>query len=297
MKLLNFCKKIFLTKEKNTVSPEELCKIKSAFLDIVRKYTSISSTIERIDKNTKNKLAGLFGNKFECSLFYTPREYYAIRFNDEMPSEEFDQVLDLLKNDMGLPDIFSEYDGYVWNREGYIVTLGLVELNYNYDVPMICVHKNISEFSATVDYKEYVFVADSINKPLVDRKIKTYQSMFYPIGFGRSFTDREHPGYISIDSLPDSTVFVQYKNNKLKLDIVPYVRISELDTVSAKSKHTKQNTGKVKAKLTETYPNVEFKAMRPQDKFTISVMISDISMIEEKLNQLLEETKGYYETK
>ena len=291
MKLFNFYKKIFSTKEKDTISPEELCKIKSAFLDIVSKYTSISSTIESIDKNTKNKLAGLFCNKFECYLFYTPKEYYAIRFNDEMPSKEFNQVFDLLKNDMGNPNIFSEYDGYVWTREGYIITLGLVGLNYNYDVPMICVHKNITEFSSTVDYNEYVFVADSINKPLIERKIIKHMSC-YPIVFGKSFTDMKCPRYATMTMLPNSMVSVDYINKKLELTIIPLVSSSEVDIVNKKNKRTKQNTVKIQV----AYPESEFKVMKTQDKHTVFALIGDNSMIAEKLNELLEETKDYYET-
>ncbi len=299
MKLFDVIKNIFSTKNKskNALSPEELYGIQKAFVDILSKYTSISSTIENIDENMHKKHSGLFGDKFECSLFYTPRECYAIRFKDDMTPEEFHQVFNLLKNEMGDPNIYAEFDGYVWNREEYILTLGLVALNYKYDVPMICVHKKTTDFSATVDYKEYAFIADSINKPLIARKIKEDRKGFYPIFFGRSFDDRQHSQYVSMDNLQNAMIYVYYKEKMIELSIIPLVRISELDDANTKNKRLKRNVANVQKNLSEAYPDAELKVARPQDKFTTFAMISDIYMIEEELNRLLEETKDYYETK
>lgn len=299
MNLFDFFKKVFSKNEKNknVISAEKLLNIQKVFLEILSKYTSISLTLEDMDKNINRKPSGIFSNKYNCSAFYTPRGCYAIRFNDNMPPEEFHQVFDLLKNDMGDPDIFSEYDGYVWTLDGYIVSLGLVALGYKYEVPMICVYNDITEFSSTVDYKEYAFIADSINKPLIARKIKEDRKSFYPIYFGKSFDYRQHPQYASMDNLQNAMIYVSYKEKKIELCIIPLVRMSELDDVNAKNKRLKRNVANVQKNLSEAYPEAEFKVARPQDKFTTSAMISDISMIEETLNQLLEETKGYYETK
>ena len=46
----------------------------------------------------------------------------------EKNDPEFHEIFELLKNDWGLPNSFSEYDGYVWNQEGCIITVGLVRL-------------------------------------------------------------------------------------------------------------------------------------------------------------------------
>ena len=298
MKLFDVINNIFSSKKKskNTLCPEELRKIQKSFVDILSKYTSISSTVENIDESMQKKHSGLFDDKFECSLLSTHRGAYAIRFKDDMTPEEFNQVFDLLKNDMGNPDIFSEYDGYVWTREGYIVSLGLVALGYKYEVPMICVYNDITEFSSAVDYKEYAFIADSINKPLIARKIKEDRKSFYPIAFGKSFDDRHHPQYMSIDNLQNAMVYVLYKEKKIELCVIPLVPISELDDTNSKNRRLKQDAAKLKD-LSEAYPESELRVSRPQDKHTKFAMISDISIIEEKLNQFLEETKDYYETK
>lgn len=298
MKLFDFLKKILSPKKKNenTLNPDELYEIQKAFLDILSKYTSISSTIESIDENTNNKLSGLFCDKFECSLFRTYKQAYAIRFNNNMAPEEFNQVFNLLKNNMGNPNIFSEYDGYVWTQDGYVLSLGLVRLNYHYDVPMICVHKNINEFSATVDYEEYAFIADAINRPLIERNIFNHRS-YYPIIFGKSFTDMKHPGYANMVMLPNSIVTVDYRNKKLELTIVPLVSSGEVDVINTKNKRAKQNAAEVKEKIKKAYPESEFKLVKNQDRHTVYALISDNSILEEKLNQFLEETKYYYETK
>ena len=295
--MLDFIKKIFTKKQKEALSPEKLSEIKKVFLEILNKYTSISLTLEGVDEGIKNRASGLFSDKYECSVFRVPRGCYAIRFIDNMPAEEFYQVFDLLKNDMGDPDIFSECDGYVWTRQGYIISLGLVRLNLHYEVPMICVYNDISEFSATVDYKEYTLIANSINKPLIERKIKPDRKSIYPIFFGSSFNDRNQPCYISIDNLQNATVYVSYKRNRIELCIIPLVRISELDDVNPKNKRLKQNAANVQNNLSKAYPETDIRVARPQDKFTTYAFVSDISMIEESFNQLLEETKDYYEIK
>ena len=160
---------------------------------------------------------------------------------------------------------------------------------------MICVHKNITEFSSTVDYNEYVVVADSINKPLIERKIIKHMSC-YPIIFGNSFNDMKYPLYANMIMLPNSMLTVEYINKKLELTIVPLVSSSEVDVIDTKNKRAKQNAIEDKKKIKEAYPKLEFKVMKTQDKHTVFALIGDNSMIAEKLNELLEETKDYYET-
>jgi len=262
MKLLDLFKKIFLPTEKNenNLKPEGLYEIQNAFLDTLCKYTSITSTIESIDEDLNKKLYGSFCDKFECSLFNVTRGCYAIRFKDDMLPEEFHQVFNLLKNDMGDPNIFSEYDGYVWTREGYIITLGLVGLNYNYDVPMICVRKNITKFSSTVEYKEYIMVANAINRPLIGRGMNVQERDFYQIAYTKQFA------YSTLVDLPKSMTYISYKEKKLEVSIVPVIQEGA------------------------------YRVLKTQNQLRKHVLVRDISMIEEKLNELLEETKDYYET-
>lgn len=261
MKLLDLLKKIFSPTEKNenNLKPEGLYGIQNAFLDTLCKYTSITSTIESIDDDLNKKLYGSFCDKFECSLFNVTRGCYAIRFKDDMLPEEFHQVFNLLKNDMGDPNIFSEYDGYVWTREGYIITLGLVGLSYKYDVPMICVRPNTTKFSSTIEYKEYAMIADAINKPLIVRGINVQERGFYQIAYSRQFA------YSTYIELPKSIIYVHYKERKLELSIVPVMKEGAYKVVKTKNQLRKY------------------------------VFVRDISMVEEKLNELLEETKDYYE--
>ena len=100
-----------------------------------------------------------------------------------------------------------------------------------------------------------------------------------------------------MDDLQNASVYVSYKRNRIELSIIPLVRISELDDVDPKNKRLKQNAANVQNNLSKAYPETNLRVARPQDKFTTYALVSDISMIEESLNQLLKETKDYYEIK
>ena len=81
-----------LFKRKDHSEHNENMTIKKAYIEILGKYTTISS-YEYI-KNIKKPLAGEFINGFWCSTFWVSKGIYAIRFKDDMRPNEFNQIFE-----------------------------------------------------------------------------------------------------------------------------------------------------------------------------------------------------------
>ena len=130
-------------------------------------YTNIDISKKDITKEVKKGIKGKFNNLYDCITYLNYSIEYAIRFNDDMKAEEFDNVFETLIKDLGEPDLFNEWEGYIWKRRGYVIALGLVSLNYNYEVPMICVKRRTSIFNSNLDYKKYIEIANSLKYPIL----------------------------------------------------------------------------------------------------------------------------------
>ena len=232
--------------------------VKKTYINLLEKYTSISFAYKSIDIDVRKRHSGTFVNKYDFSMFLVSKGVYAIRFNDDMRPKEFHEIFELLKNDWGLPNSFSEYDGYVWNQEGCIITLGLVSLNHCYEVPMICVRRDLPPFSDIVPFEKYILIADYINKHLIERGINLQENAFYKVNYSKEF------GYGNIISLENSMVSIAYKNNVLKLSIIPL------------------------------RPEGEFKAIEVKQQHRKEILVSNVSTLDKKLDQLLEETREYH---
>lgn len=242
-------------KRKNTNNDKNNA-IKTAYLELLEKYTSISSSYESMRKDIKKRLAGKFINGFDCSMYSRTENSYEIRFKDDMTAEEFNNVFMLLVKEMGNPEFFGEYEGYIWKKDGYHITYGLVPLNHCYEVPMISVY-NISIFERKIPYDKYVTIANAISKPLAERGIDIKKCQCY-IQYFKEF------GFVIAIKLTDALLDVHYKKGTLEVGIIPLIPTEKFQAIEYKQAHKKQ------------------------------IFIADISTIEENLDKLLEETKEYH---
>lgn len=231
---------------------------KNTFLEFVGKYTSIQSTIKTFNSDIKKGCSGLFMNEWACSLFLAPGAHYAIRFKDDMSGGEFQDVFHFLEKELGEPDFFTEYDGYVWKKEKYYLTFGLVALNYNYEVPMICLCRNVSVLFERIAYKRYCLIADAITNALKRWGVDTQKNGFYKINYSQDF------GFGDIVQFDDRMVIVHYKGTKLSISVTPLRPVGE-------------------------FQSMEYK--KTMKKEVCQIAESDIEMALEKL---LEETKEYH---
>ena len=111
-------------------------------------------------------------------------------------------------------------------------SFGLVSLNYNYEVPMLCVRKRCGLFSAP--YEKYLAVAKSINKPLNDRGIFPQREQYFPINYTREF------GYFVIARMPSGMLNINYKGARLELAysaFKPYGEYKMIDKENSLKKH------------------------------------------------------------
>ena len=161
--------------------------IKNTFLSFVQKYTSIPSQTETIDRDLKECRPGIFINELDCSLFLVFQRDYAIRFKDNMNFKECQKVFSFLKNEFGDPDFFAEYCGYIWEKENYCLLFGLVSLNYNYEVPMIRICRNISIFDRKITYKKYHDITDAISSTLKNWGIDLQEYAFFQLTYTNDF--------------------------------------------------------------------------------------------------------------
>ena len=258
MGLFNFFMKKKVPLEDSTPQDGKNEKIKKTYINLLEKYTTISSTTKSIAFDAKKRMSGKFWDKFDCSMFLVSKGEYAIRFNDDMRPNEFHEIFELLKNDLGLPDSFSEYNGYVWNQDRCIITLGPVILNYAYEVPMICVRRGTNLFYPIIPFSKYNLIADYISKPLIERGINLQDRSFYKISYSKEF------GYGNIISMENSMISIHYKNNVLSLSIIPLRQEGE------------------------------FKAIEYKQQYRKEILAGDVSTLDKKFDQLLEETKEYH---
>ena len=70
-------------------------KLEEEYLRFLCDYTSIDMS----DFDFKKSRSGRFGELFECTTYAK----YAIKFNDKMTADEFDQVFHFLTSKLGEP--------------------------------------------------------------------------------------------------------------------------------------------------------------------------------------------------
>lgn len=230
---------------------------KTNYLNLINKYTNIIISGENTSKKDKNEEKGLFKDLYECTTF----KNHAIRFNDCMKCDEFEKVFEILTNDLGNPDLFGEYDGYIWKMKGYIITFGFVSLNYNYEVPMICVKNKISIFSNSIDYKKYNEIAISMNEPLIKRGIYASKISYYKINYYREY------GFSMFVHANNHMLNINYKKPKLSISISPINHFINKEIIENQKKYNKK------------------------------IWINNDFELKNKLEELLEETKEYHNLK
>lgn len=194
--------------------------VQNAFLSLVEKYTNIPSSAKSIHKDISNRLSGFFMNNFDCSLFLVSKTKRAIRFNDEMSGTDFNRVFDSLVIDLGDPDVFSERDGYVWEKDGYFITYGLVVLNHAYEVPMLCIDNELSS-GQKIPYKHYITIATAINNTLQNWGIDNHKNNYYKVNYSKEF------GFGSLIQLDNYLMLIHFKKPKLSLSLMPITPADE----------------------------------------------------------------------
>lgn len=228
------------------------------YINLLGLYTNIGISKKDITKEVKKGIKGKFNNLYDCVTYLNYSKEYAIRFNDDMKAEEFDDVFETLIKDLGDPDLFNEWEGYIWKRRGYVIALGLVSLNYNYEVPMICVKRRTSIFNSNLDYKKYIEIANSIREPLINRRVNPQRMTYYKIGYFKEFGFSVHIRTLS------KFISINYKKSKLSINVTPVVH--ELNNEIIKN----------------------------QDRFNKEIKVNNDFELKSKLEELLEETKEYH---
>lgn len=232
-------------------------RLNDNFIDLVNKYTSFDIDTSILKKDISKFASGIFANKFNCSLFYLSSAAYAIRFDDNMKPESFNEVFDIMINDLGKPDYFVEFDGYVWEKEGYYISHGLVALNYNYEVPMICVKSSLSPFNEKIKYDKYENVSSAILNNL-QKYVDFEFDGFYKLNYFKNF------GYSTMLRFDDRIIEVQLKNLKLSIEVIPLL------------------------------PHGEYKLMNIKNSYCKKFDLNDFTDINEAMAKLLEQTKEYH---
>jgi hypothetical protein len=168
---------------KNGISKAQVIE---SYISFIKKYTDLDYIAKEnvSDLVNKNGLAKFIG-KYECSLFNQFKNY-ALRFKNNMSSDEFVDVFNVLKEHFGNPTYFSEYKGYVWSKDDIIISYGLVSLNYNYEVPLIQFGSKIGFIDHKIDYVEYKKIADIFKNPFSKHKLElnNYYEIMYTKEFG-----------------------------------------------------------------------------------------------------------------
>lgn len=194
---------------------KEDIEIKSSFISFIEKYTSIHTSSETLDKDVKKHLSGSFNGKTECSIFMANDIHYAVRFNDDMMPNEFNEVFGFLTKEFGNPDFFSEYHHYVWKKESCYLTFGLMQLNYHYEIPMVCVCRSISDSNGTIPYERYCYVADVISNVLKKWNVDTQNDGFFKINYFKDF------GFATMAQSDNLIISIGYKKPELSLSVTP----------------------------------------------------------------------------
>ena len=192
---------------------EKINIIKSTYLNLLNNYTTIKTSLNTLERDVKKETVGVFLDKYECKMFSHIKHHYALRFNDDMSAKEFEDVFNVLIKDFGNPDKFSEYEGYIWYLDGYIMTYGLVALNHCYEVPMIYIFDKLSLVFPKISFEEFDYVSQIFNKVLSKRKIIVQELHFYRISYFSQF------GYSIIIQRPKKMIFIKYKNTTLSITV------------------------------------------------------------------------------
>ena len=190
-------------------------------------------------------------------MFSHIKHHYALRFNDDMSAKEFEDVFNVLIKDFGNPDKFSEYEGYIWYLDGYIMTYGLVALKHCYEVPMIYIFDKLSLAFPKISFEKFNYVSQTFNKVLSKREIIVQELDFYRISYFSQF------GYSVILQRPKKMIFINYKNTTLSI------------TVSTDNRDVDINT--------------------PNKVFEKKMKNVDDSKLEEMLEKLLVETEEHHQ--
>ncbi len=228
------------------------------YINLIGRYTDIYISKNNVTKDVKKGIKGKFKDLYDCFTYLNYSKEYAIRFKDDMKADEFDNVFEILLNDLGAPDLFSEWVGYIWKRQGYLITFGFVSLNYNYEVPMICVKRSLSTFISCLNYKKYIEIANSMIEPLVERGVNPQRMTYYKILYFKEF------GFIAHIKTLGNFISLTYNKFKLSINISPIVH--ELNNEIIKN----------------------------QNRFYKEIEVPNDSKLKSKLEELLDETKEYH---
>lgn len=205
----------FISKRK-LIKEEKFSNYFQQYINLIEKYTDIKIKNNNVTKEVKKGITGKFNQLYDCVTYLHYSEEYAIRFNDDMKADEFDHVFEVLLNELGEPDLFDEWKGYIWKRKGYYILFGLVSLNYNYEVPMICVKRSIF-LTGCIKYKKYNFIATSMSEPLIERGINSQSLTYYKINYFKEF------GFSVYARTTTNFIVFNYNKNILSISISPIV--------------------------------------------------------------------------
>lgn len=192
---------------------EKINIIKSTYLNLLNNYTTIKTSLNTLERDVKKETVGVFLDRYECKMFSHIKHHYALRFNDDMSAKEFEDVFNVLIKDFGNPDKFSEYEGYIWYLDGYIMTYGLVALNHCYEVPMIYIFDKLSLVFPKISFEEFNNVAVTFKNSLLKRGIDVQELHFYRIAYFCQY------GYCVIIRKHKKMIFIEYKKATLSITI------------------------------------------------------------------------------
>lgn len=225
---------------------EELYYIQE-YINLIDRYTDIKFTNNNITKEVKKGIKGKFNRLYDCVTYLHFSKEYAIRFNDDMKADEFEYVFEILLSDLGEPDLFDEWKGYIWKRKGYYILFGLVSLNYNYEIPMICIKRSIF-LTGCIKYKKYNFIATSMSEPLIERGINSQSMTYYKINYCKEF------GFSAYARTTTNFIVFNYNKNILSISISPIVHEGDTE-IMENNKYYKEIKGinelELKLKLEE----------------------------------------------
>lgn len=193
--------------------------LEKAYVELVEKYTSIFITQKTPQKAAHAKSEGTFLTGISCSLFLVHKKCFAIRFENNMKNKDFHDVFHLLVKEFGDPKLVAAFRGYVWKREGYVVTFGNIPLNYDNEVPMICVEQTLGIFANSTPYQTYQEMNHAILSPLKSWGIIEHEDDCCPI----SYVGKE--GYRAYFEMDNLSIFITFNKGNLGVYMIPVTRL------------------------------------------------------------------------
>ena len=208
---------------------------KEIFIEIVKKITNYEIEYNDFEAILLKNKSLLFSNLFECFLYKISISKYAIRFNDNMSPDEFNKAYSILVEKFGEPNYVAEFYGYVWKYKGYCISFGFISLNYNYDVPMICIFKRIGLLTKKVKYSRYSLIKNSIRKLIEEKfKINVDAGEYMLVHVTATF------GFSTLLRVNNHDLFIMYKRKRIMISYIPIVREDNLEIVKSNNSIRKE---------------------------------------------------------